>query len=385
MPHGMCFLWQTDILLLHVISDGVIAAAYFSIPIALLYFVRRRTDLEYKWLIPLFAAFIVLCGITHMFGIWVVWNPDYWIDGIAKASTAVVSAATAIVLWPLIPKLLALPSPADLRQTNASLQSEVEKHRQTQLELEALNADLERRVAERTRALELSNQELERFAYHASHDLRAPLRAISQLSQWIAEDLPTETSKDMRENLELMRSRVSRMETMLNDLLEYARVTTTYDERFEETVNGARLIDDVLQLAAPPDSVHVEVSPAFANVELTRMPLQQILLNLIGNAIKHRDKPDGRVAVTIEDQQDHYRISVSDDGPGIAEEFQTAIFDMFRTLRPRDEVEASGVGLSIVKKATERFGGHIELRSAPGQGATFTISWPKHPQSREKT
>lgn len=376
MPHGMCFLWQTDILLLHVVSDGIIAASYFSIPIALLYFVKRRTDLEFKWLLPLFAAFIVLCGITHLFGIWVIWNPDYWLDGTAKAFTAAVSAATALVLWPLMPKLLSLPSPSRLRETNASLQSEIASHLRTQLELERLNAELESRVADRTKALEESNQELERFAYHASHDLRAPLRAINQLSQWVEADLPEAANDDLHENLSLMRKRISRMETLLHDLLEYSRVGTAYDARFEETVNGATLVKDVLLLASPPESITIEVSPRFSELEFKRMPLQQVLLNLIGNAIKHHDKDAGRIDIGVREESGRYVIEVGDDGPGIAPELHDAVFEMFRTLRPRDEVETSGIGLSIVKKAVERFGGSIWLDSAPGQGARFSISWP---------
>lgn len=377
MPHGMCFLWQTDILLLHVLSDGIIAASYFSIPIALLYFVNRRRDLEFKWLLPLFAAFIVLCGVTHLLGIWVIWNPDYWIDGTAKALTAAVSAATAILLWPLMPKLLSIPGPSQLREINASLQREIGDHLHTQRQLEKLNAELESRVADRTQALQESNQELERFAYHASHDLRAPLRAINQLSQWVESDLPEQASDDLRENLSLMRSRVARMDTMLRDLLEYSRMSTLYDARFEEKVNGASLIDDVLLLAAPPPGMRVEVSPHFAEIELTRMPLQQVLLNLIGNAIKHRETDTGRIAVGVHDDGDSYTLEVSDDGPGIDAQFHDVIFDMFRTLRPRDETETSGIGLAIVKKAVERFGGSISVDSAPGRGSRFSIKWPK--------
>jgi signal transduction histidine kinase len=377
MPHGMCFLWQTDILLLHVLSDGIIAASYFSIPIALLYFVNRRQDLEFKWILPLFAAFIVLCGITHLLGIWVIWNPDYWIDGTAKAMTAVVSATTAVLLWPLMPKLLSIPSPSQLKSTNASLQAEIDSHLHTQRKLEALNVELESRVADRTRALEESNHELERFAYHASHDLRAPLRAINQLSQWVEADLPEQVPDDLREHLDLMRQRVARMDMMLRDLLEYSRMSTLYDARFEETVNGASLVDDVILLAAPPPDMHIEISPKFAAIEVKRMPLQQILLNLIGNAIKHRDTSAGRIDIDVRDDGDSYTFEVGDDGPGIAEEFHVAIFDMFRTLQSRDEVETSGIGLAIVKKAVERFGGSISVDSAPGRGSRFSISWPK--------
>jgi signal transduction histidine kinase len=261
------------------------------------------------------------------------------------------------------------------------LQAEIGSHLQTQQELKKLNSELETRVTDRTRAIEESNQELERFAYHASHDLRAPLRAINQLSQWVEADLPEQASEDLRENLDLMRKRAARMDMMLRDLLEYSRISTLYDARFEETVNGATLIDDVMLLAAPPSSMHIEISPRFADTELKRMPLQQILLNLIGNAIQHRSADTGRIEIDIRDDGDCYILVVGDDGPGIAEEFHDAIFEMFRTLQPRDELETSGIGLAIVKKAVDRFGGSIEVDSTPGRGSRFSIRWPKHAEA----
>ena len=375
MPHGMCYLWQTDLLLLHVISDGAIALAYFSIPLAIVYFVRRRHDLEYNWVPTLFAAFIVACGITHLLGIWVVWNPDYWADGMAKAATATISLVTAALLWPLLPKLLALPSPAQLQAANESLESEVARRIAAQTDLENLNRELERRIEQRTQELENSNRELERFAYHSSHDLKAPLRAIDQLSQWIAADLPEKPSGDLAENLNLMQSRIRRMQRMLDDLLDYARVGTDDDVELTEV---DELISDVLDLASPPEKFSIEVDSSAAGVSLPRMPLQQVLLNLVSNAIRHHDRDDGRVEIGVSEAGSDLVFTVTDDGPGIAPEFHDSVFETFRTLARRDDSEASGIGLAIVKKAVERAGGSVSLRSAPGEGATFTVRWPKH-------
>src|SRR5919106_1069592 len=121
LPHGQCFLWLRELLLLHVVSDSLTALAYYSIPIALVYFVHKRTDLEFGWMFLMFAAFILACGTTHILGVWTVWNPDYWLFGSEKAITAAVSLSTAVLVWILMPTALAIPSPRQLHQTNERL------------------------------------------------------------------------------------------------------------------------------------------------------------------------------------------------------------------------------------------------------------------------
>lgn len=162
MPHGMCFLWRPDVLWMHVGSDLVIALAYFSIPLGLVYFVRQRGDLgkEYGWLLRLFAAFILFCGITHLMGIWVLWNPDYVAQGYVKTATALVSLATAIVLWPLIPRALALPHPRELEAKTRLLADEVAERRRVEAELLVAHEELERRVERRTAELAEQAEEL---------------------------------------------------------------------------------------------------------------------------------------------------------------------------------------------------------------------------------
>src|SRR5262245_2834756 len=122
VPHGYCLLWRPDLVAMHALSDAVIAVSYLSIPMALAVFVRRRVDLEYKWVFWLFAAFIVACGTTHLVGLVTLWQPVYGLQGLIKIATAGVSVATAFLLWPLIPKALALPSPSALREANAELE-----------------------------------------------------------------------------------------------------------------------------------------------------------------------------------------------------------------------------------------------------------------------
>lgn len=171
MPHGMCYQWRADVLALHVISDSLIAAAYFSIPFTLVYFVRKSSHHQFDWMLMCFALFIVACGLTHAMEIWTIWHPAYWLSGGIKAITALASIATAIQLIRLVPSTLRLPSPADLRHSNEALQREIAERVRAEAALQQANHTLELRVADRTAALEAANRDLlqdnERFAIAA--------------------------------------------------------------------------------------------------------------------------------------------------------------------------------------------------------------------------
>ena len=149
LPHGFCLLWRPDLVALHVVSDLSIGLAYFSIPLAILSFLRRRPDFEYRWVAYLFAAFIVLCGTTHFAGVAMLWQPYYGLDGMIKLVTGVVSVTTAALLWPLLPKIVALPSPRLLQETNHRLEAEIQERRAAEVQLRQARDDLERQVAER--------------------------------------------------------------------------------------------------------------------------------------------------------------------------------------------------------------------------------------------
>jgi len=162
MQRGACVDWRPEIVWLHVISDGLIALAYFSIPVALIYFVRRRRDVAFTWMFIMFAAFILACGTTHVMSIIAFWLPLYRLDGVIKLATAGVSVATAVALWPLLPKAIALPSPTQLRVANLDLMREVGDRKRAEQQLEASRQELERRVLERTSELAQANESLER-------------------------------------------------------------------------------------------------------------------------------------------------------------------------------------------------------------------------------
>jgi PAS domain S-box-containing protein len=225
--------------------------------------------------------------------------------------------------------------------------------------------------------LDRTNRELDAFAYAASHDLRAPLRGIANLAQWIEEDLADKLSEDSQQMLQLMRSRMLRMEALIDGILQYSRAGRTREAPTE--VDVGQMITDIVDLLAPEDA-EIFVAPDMPVILTEKLPLQQVFQNLIGNALKHGG--DGvAVQISAVDAGDCWEFRVADNGPGIAPEYHDRIWSIFQTLQPRDEVEGTGIGLSLVKKLTEAQGGRVGLESAPGQGATFSVWWPKQTPS----
>ncbi len=231
-------------------------------------------------------------------------------------------------------------------------------------------------LAHTNTALEDRNRELEQFAYVASHDLKAPLRAIANLSEWIEEDLNTLLPKENKHQMTLLRGRVHRMEALINGLLEYSRVGRT--ESPIEQVSVKPLLNEVIDSLAPPPQFALQIEESMPTLMARRVPLRQVFANLLSNAIKHHNREDGTIRVMAEDWGDCYRFTVADDGPGIDPEFHTKIFTIFQTLQPRDTKENTGIGLSIVKKIVEREGGIITVESEEQKGAQFRFTWPKY-------
>lgn len=224
--------------------------------------------------------------------------------------------------------------------------------------------------------LERSNAELDNFAYVASHDLKAPLRGIRNLTEWIAEDLGTSASDDTKENLALLHRRVDRLDKLLESLLQYSRVGRRQDSITD--IDTAKLVADIAEYLAPRAGFTVVCEGAMPRLTTARPPLEEVLRNLIGNALKHHDREQGVVTVSASEIGDTVTFRVRDDGPGIPPEFHEKVFQMFQTLQPRDRVEGSGMGLAIVKKTIESVGGRVRVESAPpARGTTFVFTWPK--------
>ncbi|MBD2021415.1 ATP-binding protein, partial [Leptolyngbya sp. FACHB-36] len=232
------------------------------------------------------------------------------------------------------------------------------------------------RLALTAARLEKRNQELDQFAYVVSHDLKAPLRAIANLSQWLEEDLNDCLTEDTRQQMDLLRGRVHRLEALIDGILQYSRVGRVAVQ--PETVSVEALLHDIIDTIVPPD-FPIEIATPMPTLKTERVPLEQVFTNLISNAIKHHDRPAGRIQITAADHGDRYEFAVTDDGPGIDPQFHDKIFGIFQTLEPRDKVESTGVGLAVVKKIVERQGGTIRVESELGQGATFRFTWMKEP------
>ena len=359
VPRQQCMYHEADVIWMHVVADALIALAYYSIPIALYYFVRRRKDLSYNWMFLLFAAFILACGTTHVFNIIAIWHPVYRLDGVIKLLTGVISIATAAMLWPLIPRALTLPSPAQLRQANERLQKSYQS-------LEMLNAKLE-----------VSNRELQDFAFVASHDLQEPLRKVTAFGDMLKNEYGQTLGETGADYLKRMQSAASRMQTLISDLLQLSRVTTKAQPF--TTANLAQVAADVLT------DLEVRLSQSGGRVEIADLPtveadplqMRQLLQNLIGNAIKYaRPEEPPRVRVYAEPDSRRVRLCVADNGIGFEEQYVDRIFTPFQRLHERGVYEGTGIGLAICRKIAERHGGSITARSRPGEGSTFIVTLP---------
>jgi PAS domain S-box-containing protein len=220
------------------------------------------------------------------------------------------------------------------------------------------------------------NDELKNFAYVVSHDLKAPLRAIGSLADWIAADQHDKLDAEGQEHLRLLIQRVRRMDALIDGVLSYSR--TGHIHETAAIIDLNELLHEVIDSLAPPVHIVVTVAPELPTIRAERIAIQQVLQNLISNAIRYLDKPQGQIDIDCIEQDNSWRFSVTDNGPGIETRHFERIFQLFQTLNPRDRVESTGVGLSIVKKIVEQFDGQVWVESVPGQGCTFFFTLPKN-------
>ena len=247
--------------------------------------------------------------------------------------------------------------------------------RQTQRlskELQSREAQLEIQTIE----LKKSNDELDNFAYVASHDLKSPLRAIDNLSLWIQEDCAEILPEESRDHFDKIRQRIVRMENLLASLLNYSRVGKT-DVSVEE-VDSAELVRDVIALIDFPKTFSINIDSEMPKLTTAITPLQQVFQNLLTNSIKYNEGDKGVINIWGALSGDELvEFTVQDNGPGIEPKFHERIFQMFQTLQARDVIESSGMGLAIIKKVIEGYGGEISVESDLGEGATFRFTWPR--------
>ncbi len=227
-----------------------------------------------------------------------------------------------------------------------------------------------------------ANKELKEFAYIVSHDLKAPLRAISQLTHWIAEDYSTVFDADAKEQMDLILNRVKRMDALIDGVLRYSRVGRVKEK--EEELDLNILLKEVIDTIAAPNTVQISVATPLPVVSRDPTRMAQIFQNLIENGVKYMDKAEGRIQVGCVDKGTLWEFTVSDNGPGIDKRYQEKIFQIFQTLMPRDERESTGIGLTLVKKIISLYGGSVWVESEIGKGSTFFFTLSKNGEADEK-
>ena len=235
----------------------------------------------------------------------------------------------------------------------------------------------ERKQAEERREkllaeLEYINQELKEFAYIVSHDLKAPLRAIRSLAEWIEEDYTDVLDEEGRESMTLLKSRVDRMQSFIDGILEYSRIGRIKGS-FEQ-LNIKKLLEELVIFLDPPKHIEVNITGTFPTIYGEKIRIEQLFQNLMSNAIKYNDKEKGIINVSCDDLGDYYQFHIQDNGKGIPKRHFNKIFQIFQTLQARDQYESTGIGLTIVKKIVETYGGVITVVSEVGKGSTFSFT-----------
>jgi len=233
----------------------------------------------------------------------------------------------------------------------------------------------ELRQAQLLEQLENANNELKDFAYVVSHDFKAPLRGIKTLTDWIITDYADKLDEEGKKQMDLLINRVDRMHNLIDGILQYSRVGRIKEQQAHVNLN--ELITEVIDMIASPKNITITVEKELPTVTCERTRIMQVFQNLLSNAVKYMDKPQGQIKIGYIEEKDFWKFSVADNGPGIQEKFFEKIFQMFQTLVPRDEFESTGVGLTVVKKIVEMYGGNVWVESKIEEGSTFFFTMPK--------
>lgn len=384
-PHGYCLLWDPLLIWSHLVADLAIAVAYLSIPAALVVIGRRRPDLNPEGVFYFFAAFIILCAITHIFGILTLWYPVYSMEAVAKVMTAVVSVATSVMVWRLLTPILSAPTHEAIR------------HAYQKLAL--VNAELESRVETRTTELRRANKRLEiaaaeaqeaervktEFLARMSHELRTPLNAMIGFTELLSMQLGGPVNETQKGYLGSIHAASTQLLEQINDILDLERLVQHGPSFEPTTVALGGTIDEVCQMLSSlaeqrEIAVAVQVEP-LTRLRTDERSVRTVLTNLLSNAIKYSFR-GGTVHVTARPVEHGVEIAVADQGVGIPEAKLDEVFEPFFRGHERDlpHIGGNGLGLTMVKELVDALGGRIQVQSTPGTGTTVEVHIPEMTQ-----
>jgi two-component sensor histidine kinase len=416
IPHGHCYLWLPELVWLHVGMDSLIALAYYVMPIILISFVRKRSDLPFNWMFLMFGAFIIACGTTHVMSVWNLWYPTYWLSGGIKAGTAAVSLTTASLLVPLVPKALALPSPAQLEALNGQLREQIREREHAEVALRQANDELEKRVQERTTALRDANEALrtevlerrkaEEALRHAHDELEMRIRertaeltrANADLHAEVTQRQHTEAQlttalhqKDVlfREVHHRVKNNLQIISSLLSLQSRYISDPQTL-QTFNDTRNRIRamaLIHGVLDQAndfarvdfarylqqltthlchsygmnANAIAIHTHAQAIWLNTEVAGA-CGLIVHELVSNSLKHGfpDDREGEIYVSMDYTNRQYTLTVTDNGIGLP-----ADFSLHAT---------PSLGFKLILALANQLSGHLEFESHGGTRFSITFA-----------
>ncbi|MBR0897483.1 response regulator [Bradyrhizobium tropiciagri] len=383
-PHGICLLWEPELIWLHVISDALIAASYFSIPFALAILVSKRRDFQFGWMAWPFATFILACGLTHVFSIYTLWVPIYGLEGLLKALTAIASIVTAVLLWPLIPKILAIPSEAQLREAHVALAAEGRQRQRSEFLLERFReAEANESKIRQAQKMEAVGQLTGGIAHDFNNILTVITGTIDILSDAVTHN------RQLTEITGLIRDAADRGASLTRHLLAFARKQPLQPSDVD--VNA--LMVDTIELLRPTIGDHVDIDfHPMSDLPRALVDSNQLVTAIINLALNARDamSKGGRLRIETRTAElkpsdvhghdglaagDYVAIALIDNGQGIAEADLAKVFEPFFTTK--DVGKGTGLGLSMVYGFVKQSNGHITLDSELGRGTRVMLYLPR--------
>lgn len=384
-PHGICLLWRPELIWTHAVSDALIGVAYLSIPLALGYFVSKREDVAFGWVFWCFVTFILACGATHFLSIWTLWSPDYGLEALVKAFTAAASVATAVALWPLLPKALALPSPGQLRVANEALTTRIAERDRAMAALERSNAERDRveDMLRQSQKMEAIGQLTGGVAHDFNNMLNIVLANLERVERHLEPDSKLIVSvRDAMTGAE-------RAAAVTQKLLAFARKQPLNPVEIQPSA----LVDDLIDLVRGPLGsgvlLRTDLGPHPWSVRADGHQLENAVLNLVFNARDALVGGEGAVTITarnvgasetgrsrgLDPGCDYVMIEVADTGVGMARDVCERAFEPFFTTKPLGQ--GTGLGLSQVFGFAKQSGGHVEIESEPGRGTKVRLFLPR--------